>query len=349
MIEQLKRERFMYPHFIDGILTGQFKKLPLEYMRNVVHERYFGFAPLTELSSEENAFLENSLVKNLDYTLNGRNLELLCRPVFISKKENSLYIDLYTKDAVPYNNYDSFRILLPKEKIDMFFNPDQWLKIRLNELNRSSDMTRFGNRTLINKDGFGYLKSADEFMNLLKRIRRQSDIEHLAVLDIGCGMGLALWDMKVLYHNLETHGITAEQEPAMFKVDHFHYLAAERMPLEFRGKFHLIVSNMSFRYFLFPHIALLNTVKSLAKGGYARISFSYDRIPEEPRELREYFLKQVPDANSNYDAMKVLVKKAVSELKIAQEEGKIRFTTSDSFYDYSMQGMVCIEKISCDD
>ena len=344
MIEQLKRERFMYPHFIDGIIS-RFKKMPLAEIRKMVQERYFGFAPLTELSSEENTLLENSLVKNLEYTLNRRSLELLCGPVFIRKEGDSLCINLYTKNAVPYNNHDPFRILLPKEKIDMFFNPDQCIKIRLNELNSSSDIARYGNRTLIDKDGFGYLKVGDEFKDLLRTSRRESGIEHLAVLDIGCGMGMALQDMKNLDYNLETHGITIEQEPAMFKADYLHYLAAERMPLEFKGKFHLIVSNMSFRYFLFPHIALLNTVKSLAKGGYARISFSYDRISEN-QELREYFLKQVPGANSNYDAMKVLAGKMVSELEIAQIEGKIKFTPSPDFYKYSMQGMICIEKIS---
>src|SRR3989344_4584716 len=344
MIEQLKRERFMYPHFIEGIMSGRFRKMPLAEIRKMVRGRYFSFVPLTKLTMEEDDLIENMLVKSLDYTLNKRSLELLCEPIFICKDGDSLHINIYVKNAVPYNNHDPFRILLPKEKIDMFFNPDQCIKIRLNELNSSSDIIRYGNRPLIDKDGFGYLKDADEFKKLLRTIREKSGIEHLAVLDIGCGMGMALQNMKNLDSNIETHGLTMEQEPAMFKADYFHYLAAERMPLEFKGKFHLIVSNMSFRYFLFPHIALLNTVKSLAKGGYARISFSYDRIDQTP-ESRSYFLEKVPGSQSNYDAMKVLAGKMVSELEIAQIEGKIKFTPSPDFYKYSMQGMICIEKI----
>jgi SAM-dependent methyltransferase len=342
MIEQLKQKRFMYPHFVDGIITGQFRKLPLIEIRKMIRERYFSFVPLTELSDQENGLLENLLVKNLDETLNRENLKLLCEPVYIHEGGNPYFVNLYVKDEVP-DDHGQLRLLSPKEKIDLFFNPNKWLKIRINSPCVSSCVTRYGNRNLV--AGGGYFQSEDEFRNLLKRIGKESSTERLLILDIGCGMGLALQDMKDLDHNLETHGITREQEPAMFNADYFHYLTAERMPLEFRGKFHLIVSNISFRYFLFPHIALTNTVKSLANGGYAYINFSYDRIPETP-ESREYFLKQVPSAKSNYDAMEVLVGKVMSKVKIAQMEGKIRFTTSEHFYQYGMQGRIYIEKIN---
>ncbi|MEK7603935.1 MAG: class I SAM-dependent methyltransferase [Patescibacteria group bacterium] len=346
MIRQLKSEKFMYSHFIDGIISGQFRKIPLENIRKIARERYFGFTPLTELSREEDTLLENLLIKQLYSTLNRDDLELLCGPVYIREEKDDHFINLYLENEIPDNHGKKLRLISPMEKIDIFFNPHKWLKIRINKPRFSSDVTRYGNRNLLGEDSyFRNTTSPDEFRNLLKSIRRQSGSEYLTVLDIGCGMGLALRDMKDLDSNLRTHGITMEQEPAMFNANYFHYLFAERMPLEFREKFHLIVSNMSFRYFLFPHRALQNTVKSLAKGGYARIIFSYDSIPETG-ETREYFLKQVPNSESNYKAMKVLIGKTIAELEILKKEGEIRFTTDDNFYNRSMQGRICIEKIS---
>jgi hypothetical protein len=156
-------------------------------------------------------------------------------------------------------------------------------------------------------------------------------------------MGKALEDMKGIDPNLETHGITMEQEPGMYKVDQFHYVAAERMPADFKGKFDLILSNMSFRYHLFQHISLRNAVLALTKGGQARLSVTCDRIPSEP-EHNAYFKKLVPKAEGSYDAMKILLAREVDKLKKLEKEGKIRLTIY-SREDMGGQGYFIIEKL----
>ena len=335
----------MYPHFVDGIITGQFRRLPITEIRKMVQEHYFGFEPLTELTCEENIILEDLLVKKLDERLNRETMELLCGPVYINRCGNTKSVELSVELYVRGENLDGDRkldLLSSQEKMDLFFNPKKWLHTRINKPGLSYPATFYGNRNLLAGDG--YFKSGDEFRKLLEKIRQRSDTKHLVVLDIGCGMGLALQDMKELDPDIETHGITMEQEPAMFSADYFHYMVAERMPLEFREKFHLIVSNISFRYFLFQHIALLNVVKALASGGYADISFSYDRIPETP-ESREYFLKQVSDAKSNYQTMEVLIKDTLAKLEVLREAGDIKITPSPNFYQQGMQGGLIIEKI----
>lgn len=206
----------------------------------------------------------------------------------------------------------------------------------------NSYLTSYGNRNLLGFDG--YFDNEEKFKELLKKLRQRTGVSKLVILDIGCGMGKALQDMKGLDPNIETHGVTMKPEPAMFKADYFHYIAAERMPAEFERKFHLITSNMAFRYFLFQHIALLNVVKALASGGYAELHFSYDRVAESP-DSRSYFLEQVPGSHSNYDAMSVLVEKMMAELENLQKKREIKITTSSNFYEQRMQGGITIEKI----
>ena len=157
-------------------------------------------------------------------------------------------------------------------------------------------------------------------------------------------MGTAMEDMKKIDPDLETHGITQEQEPAMFEADFFHYLSAERMPADFRNKFHFINSQISFRYFLFQHIALRNTVLALAKGGFARLGFSFERMHTTP-EVDAYFQRLVPGAKSGYDAMKVLTGREMAKLDKLQQAGKLRYTTSEHFKDRGNQGYLEIEKL----
>lgn len=330
----------MYSHFAEGLRSGIFRKLSPAEIKEIVARNHFGFIPLTPLTEKEGRLLLELALGNLNKALNKSNLENLCGQVFYDGE--TFYVkggetnDPYTK-ATPW-------LLSTDQKIKLLFNPKIWWEKRIGFSGGGScPLTRYGNRNLLGLDA--YFSDEKKFRELLSKIRQRSGVNKLLVLDIGCGMGKALQDMKELDSDIETHGITMEPEPAMFSADYFHYITAERMPLEFEGKFHLIVSNMAFRYFLFQHKALLNVVKALASGGYADLHFSFDSIDSSP-ESRTYFLEQVPDACSNYDAMKVLVRKTMADLGILQKEEGIKITPSSNFYRQSMQGGLIIEKMS---
>ena len=115
------------------------------------------------------------------------------------------------------------------------------------------------------------------------------------------------------------------------------------MPVSFKNKFDIIISNIAFRYFLFPHIALKNTILSLSKGGRAEIAFAFDRIPcGEPYD--SYFRKLVPGAEDSYQAMKKIMFEELAKLKLLQKKGKIKITIPDSFQEHC-QGWLIIDKI----
>ncbi len=329
----------MYSHFVAGLRSGKFSKLSPAEIQETAMKNHFSFTPLIPLTSQEESLLVEITVKDLNSILNNKNLEDLCGQVFYDGE--SFYINGGEKNN-PYTKTKPW-LLSTDEKLKLLLDPKIWHKKRLYTPGLSNCLTIYGNRDLLRPDG--YFNSKSEFRELLEKIRQKAGVSKLIILDIGCGMGKALQDMKELDSNIETHGITMEPEPAMFKADYFHYMVAERMPLEFLGKFHLIVSNMAFRYFLFQNIALMNVVKSMANGGYAEIHFSFE-ASRGTLASREYFLRKVPGAESNYQAMKTLVRETMAELETLQNDGKIKITPSSNFYHQAMQGGLIIEKIS---
>jgi len=205
-------------------------------------------------------------------------------------------------------------------------------------------LTHWGNRDLVGKDD-QYFGATAEFTDLLASLRSKTGVDKLAILDIGCGMGKALQDMKEIDSNLETHGIMQEQEPAMFNADFFHYINAERFPADFRNKFHFINSQIAFRYFSFQNIALRNVLLSLAKGGFARLGFSFE-AKDDAEGIKRYLMQLAPGAESNYEAMKVLAGKEIAKLDVLQQAGKVRYETSEHFKACGNQGYLGIEKLS---
>ena len=87
---------------------------------------------------------------------------------------------------------------------------------------------------------------------------------------------MALNDAKELSDDVETHDITIDVEPAMYPIDYLHLCPAERMPAEFREDMDLIVSNVAFRYFSAPDLALENCLQALSVGGETRLSVGAD-------------------------------------------------------------------------
>ncbi len=331
----------MYRHFIDGILTGQFSEMPQADIESMIEKNFFDFEPLEHLNKEEEDIIRELLKKELGFTLNGDRLRRLCGRLsydgkIIYCKETNINKDKYDKMAVAKD-------LSVEDKFALFFDADLWKDTRVRYENVEAPLVYYGNRNLL-CGGSGYFQDENEFKDILQKVRQGSGRNKLKVLDVGCGMGKALQDMKGIDGNLETHGITMEQEPGMYDADFFHYVLAERMPKDFEDQFDVILSNISFRYYQFQHIALRNVVRSLAKGGYARIALGYDRIPETPAS-RKYFRKLVPEAEYNYDAMRHLLGVEMEKLERLEEQGKIKITTSPAFYDNGTEGRLCIEKL----
>lgn len=340
-IESLKKRYFMYAHFIEGVTNGRYRELTRPEIDKMVQENFFSFEPLAGLDQEQEALLRSQATERLTKTLNMKEYQQLSGPVLYDGKSN-VYI-AGAEERLQEKDRSKLKLLSVQEKADLYFNPQSLYRLRYNTEWGSSDIVHYGNRDLVGQ-GQEYFDNVKEFTDLIADVRQKTGVEKLAVLDIGCGMGKALQDMKDIDPNLETHGITQEQEPAMFDSDYFHYISAERFPAEFRNKFHFINSQISFRYFIFQHIALRNVLLSLAQGGFARLRFSYEAMHTN-KEVEDYFRRLVPEADSSYRAMGVLVAHEMKKLDKLQELGKIKYVTSKNFRQNDNQGYLEIEKL----
>jgi hypothetical protein len=115
-IETLKHERFMFAHFIDGILSGEFKKLPKKQVKKMVEDHFFSFEPLSPLDDAQESLLGSAITEHLSHTLNGDSLRHLCRDVFFDGKR--AYFGRVSKDELQEKNC---RKLSSDEKIALFF------------------------------------------------------------------------------------------------------------------------------------------------------------------------------------------------------------------------------------
>ncbi len=350
-IESLKERYFMYPHLINGLVTGKYEDLPRSAIDKMVQENFFSSRPLTPLNAEENRILRSQVTDRLTRILNSDDYVKLCGPIYYRQNGNGfwgkgIYTEASKDRRLREDNLSSeeFQLLTPENKIEMFFKPEIFRNMVFYSGNGNGTLKHYGNRDLIGKMD-EYFQSKGEFTDFLAKIRQKTGVETLTVLDIGCGMGKALQDAKEIDANLETHGITQEQEPAMFNADYFHYIHAERFPTEFKNKFHWINSQVAFRYFTFQHIALRNVLLSLAKGGFARLGFSYE-AKHDSKDAQRYLMKRLaPGSESGYDAMKTLVQREMAKLDALQQAGKIRYETDEDFKENGNQGYLGIEKL----
>ncbi|MCK4967635.1 MAG: class I SAM-dependent methyltransferase, partial [Candidatus Aenigmarchaeota archaeon] len=332
---ELAKSRFMYRQFIDGLIRGRFEPLSDEKIDQIIEENSFSFPALIALSKEQEILLKKHLFDHLKLVLNRREFKLLCGKIHHNKETNTFFSDKEVKEK--YDPEAKSELFTLKDKLKLF-DPSFWINQRLQEARSSGPLKCWGNREL-KRYGF----SDDDWKKILSKVRQTTNKKKLKILDIGCGMGLALQDIKAIDRNVETYGITCDQEPGMYQADKFYYLNAERMPVSFKNKFDIIISNISFRYFLFPHIALKNTILSLSKGGRAEIAFAFDRIPcGEPYD--SYFRKLVPEAKDSYQAMKKIMFEELAKLKLLQKKGKIKITIPDSFQEHC-QGWLIVDKV----
>lgn len=221
-----------------------------------------------------------------------------------------------------------------QEKIQLLQNPDTFYTIKYKTGYSTLGLAGWGNRRLDAMDYYPFQKEL--FLDVTKRIRERTKREKLKMLDIGGGMGLGLHDAKEKDSSLETDNLTIDEELAMYPVDHLYLCPAERMPKEFEGKMDLIISNMAFRYFPFPDLALKNAIKALAIGGEAHIHWS-TRDAHWTKGLRE---EQYRTASQQHCTA------LFQEIKQLEDTGIIRILELDlskTGYDYGEE-IVRIEK-----
>ncbi|MDE1970848.1 MAG: hypothetical protein KGI50_04725 [Patescibacteria group bacterium] len=340
-LESLKKDRVLLSHFFKGLETGSFVPLSTQEIQHLVETIHLGFEPLIPLPEQEKTLLKEYLVHHLSYALNRETYQQLCGVIY--RIQDPLFPERST--LVVTNPEEQSGGLIPlslREKVK-FLDPTLWNQTHLKK----------GNSTKVGLSGYGQRHLKDygfpdyAWKNLLDETRNATKRETLTVLDVGCGVGMALDDMKRIDSSTETHGLTVDQEPSMFPVDFYHYAAAEYVPQDFKERFDIIVSNMSFRYHLFPHISLQNMVLSLSVGGTAQLAISYDNGPYgEP--FTSYFTDKFPGINphyAHYEASAICVKQEFGKINTLVEQGKLLLVVSASFYEHGCQGYIEIKKL----
>ena len=173
-----------------------------------------------------------------------------------------------------------------EQRRKLFSDVNVWDEVRVIEYNGSTSTHRWGYRSL-NEYGF----SDKDFKSIVRRVKRQTGKTQLRMLDIGGGNGEACSDVEELCPEVKTINLTLNEEPAQYPGETM-IASAERMPASLRGQCDIITSNMAFRYFLYPDLALENCLQALSVGGEAKLIVGLDRPPFETSDRNQRLIRQ---------------------------------------------------------
>lgn len=177
-----------------------------------------------------------------------------------------------------------------EEKKAMLRVPDQW-DLPFNGLEvggHIQGVERQLNSYLTNEFGAGNsVGLGDKFTEIVDRVRKNTRNGDVKILDIGGGNGTALRDAKRRDRNISTTLQALHIEAGMDnEMEDVIICPAEMLPESAFESYDLVISNIAFRYFSYPDIALLNAIKALSIGGEAYIEFGYDRSGTDWEELK---------------------------------------------------------------
>jgi len=102
-------------------------------------------------------------------------------------------------------------------------------------------------------------------IDLIEEIAKLS--KPVSILDVGCGDGNVLGLLKEEFGNdLECYGISVMNHPHPKNIS-YNICPAEIMPFEWGNKFDIVITHQTFRYILFPRLALKECIRVTKKGG----------------------------------------------------------------------------------
>ena len=249
-----------------------------EERRKVVqHLRYFFQSGIETYNEVYNDLINNQIILFEKNDARAHSFNISFRSTNTLLNISNIPLEVYNQ-IIRYSSRPAVRLLERDDKLRILADPEflhqsQYYVWNPEFLKIWQRFFSSGSRRLTEQEG-GYYSSPEEFKEEIRAVRERTGRLKLRVLDVGSNFGLALKDMKDLDPNIETFNMTIDEHPSLFG-DHIVRHPAEMVPLEFEETMDLIDSQMAFRYFLYPDIALRNVIKSLSVGGVARIAFIF--------------------------------------------------------------------------
>jgi len=289
VISQERLKTFTMENFWTSLQEGKFRNLTQDEIKNLAEFQISSFQPLTPLTDQERTTVRDHFASDLNKSINNEKLRRLVEGNFAyietGKYPKSKFKNfkgditvwdkvIIFKDAAEYQFLDTDMrgTLSQQDKARLFSDPDVWFDTKAFEKSLEYSLTRQGNRSLFDLE-YGYRKK-ERFIAECNALRKSTGHNKLKIMDLGGGMGRALWEAKTVDPNIETYNVTIYEEPAMYPVDHLIVSPAEWMPAELKEQIDLILSRTAFRYFTYPDVAIKNVVKSLSVKGGATIDFT---------------------------------------------------------------------------
>lgn len=333
----------MLDSFWDGVLHGQFQPCSDEYIHTLLRTRVLSEKPLIALSPGEENTLYSEVFTSYKSILNNRwHVNDLCGdPVIFLAPDSThpLLEDTHwwsmrdddnptflVKGAALDATKRGYIPLQVPDKIQLFTNPEIWEWADSISENSSGGVVGMGSRPFFlggKQESYGF--SHSEFASIVHDVLARVGHADLRFCDIGGNTGLACHDVQRHYPKFHFTNITLDEEKAMWLGIQHIYVPAERMPERFRESFDVMVSNMAWRYFVYPDIAIKNTLQALSIGGYASISFFADQCPLPRKEIEQR------------------VQAAVALLQKLDAKGVIDFQIKENLYIKNMGYMTIVK------
>lgn len=116
----------------------------------------------------------------------------------------------------------------------------------------------------------------------------------VSILDIGCGDGNVLAQIKENYGNkVSCSGVSVMSHPHNVASLDYYICPAELLPFSWENKFDIVLTHQAFRYMLFPQMALEEAIRVTKKGGifggYIGVMGEEERIMYDSNQTKDYF------------------------------------------------------------